>query len=570
MSKRDLVLWRLPLLPTLLVAVLLEVVLHRAVLQLIKPQLLEPETAIFRLFNEGIGPVAFFFALLLALACLTWGLYETLRSEDTFALPWRIVIGLFSCVLLPIAIVGGLMATAGLKAPDRSLLAMAPYLNGAFSLMVAAILSALLSRPAPILAKVGVSLLALPLFLFAYYGYYAAGSLGGPPGAPAQYEQVVRAAEVAQHGRAVYTFMGYWVFLCFVPLIGLGDGLAPGQGSLAARARHAFTQHGRVLGEVGPLLVGLGVGLGFGVAVKLLYPIARSLAEAVMAYDLPPPSAAGLLPVGSATLLALTLAALAWRPGPTRMVAAGLLALISAGFQLAEPLHHLLALVGLLAVAIGVAQTWERASESALAATTPMIPEDRWQRFLVDVARGLFGEAPPGAAVARWMEGGTQAWQLRGTWRGLPLQAEFARREGRVLAVTIRLGEEGVGRPDWALVLASGRPGVPGAAPELRMEIQDHAMVTGRLLTDPLRERLRDLVRGRVEVWLGAGLRYGLEARWDVADLGEVLPLAVLAGPVEAAGDAPRGRFLALCDLLADLAVVAEVPPVGEPAETAG
>ena len=113
--------YRLPLLGSLLIAVGLELVLHRACLQFLKPRVLEPESDLFRLFNGGVGPLFFYFSSFLALAACGWILVLVVREDGVFSLPWRVVIGLFSCVFLPVCAVGAFVSHAGLRPLSHSL-----------------------------------------------------------------------------------------------------------------------------------------------------------------------------------------------------------------------------------------------------------------------------------------------------------------------------------------------------------------------------------------------------------------------------------------------------------------
>jgi hypothetical protein len=90
--------------------------------------------------------------------------------------------------------------------------------------------------------------------------------------------------------------------------------------------------------------------------------------------------------------------------------------------------------------------------------------------------------------------------------------------------------------------------------------IQDRAQLSNQLMSEGVAERLRQILRGRVEIWRKIGLRYRAEARWAV-DLKQILPMEWLTTPDETGEPLPLGRLLALCDLLYDLASLAGVTP---------
>jgi hypothetical protein len=552
--------WRLPLLASLLVVVALELATHRVMLQFLKPKVLQPPSDAFRLINNGIGPLVFFFASLLALAICSWTLIRIERDERLFPLPWRIVIGLFACVFLPICAVGAFVSPAGLGTPSHSLLELHPYLDFCFAPMLGAVASGIALRRGPLLPKIGVGLALVPLLAFAYYSYRFALLVGDEPAEAAIYQQLKQLSVVPQWTRLVVAWGGLWVFLCFYPLLDLVEppraGRAPGRGAGLGSLRRTFAAPF----ELGPLLSAVGVVVVVGAWWRLDYSTARVAADAALAIDLPAPAVGSLGPLLSLGLFVLTVAGLAWRAGPTRTVALGLLCLAVAALRLAQPLHdeqlteplyYLLAVLGLLALAVGIAGAWERWEEHALAAASPAIPDARWRAFLESLRETLAAQPDTELALEQQTEGRIEDSALQGRWQGLPMSLSFARQSQRLQQMSWVIGEPLEQRPDWSVTLASGpRLEAEGQPPEQRLEIRDRAALSDRLLRDEMSEQLRQLVRGQVDLWLHVGVRYTVRVT-PQQELGEVVPAQALAGP---GSIPPAQRLEALGELLHELA----------------
>ncbi len=577
----------LPLFPTLLMVILAELVVHRIGLQFLRPEVLQPETEVFRLFNEGVGPVVFFFASFIALACCAWLLVNVILDDGLFLVSWRIVLGLVSCVFLPVATVGVLVSTAGLKAPSRSLLELHPYLNVTFVAMALVVASGTLLRRGPVLPKLGLVYLLAPLLLFAYFSDRTARIIGDLAATRSFYQQLRDAALYPRYGLVLLSAVGLWSFILFYPLIGLveREGRAPVK--LSDRLTAVLRGYGRAVFEIGPLLTALVTALVFGVFVKLNYQTAVKIIEAGFAYNLPAPSTRGLLVVASVFLFTLTLAGLAWRSGPTRMAAVGLVAVVVAAFRLAQPLHdlrltaplyYLLAAVGLLVLGRAIAEAWDLAQEADLASATPPVPNSRWRRFLDSLATSLAQDPSETPSVNVRARDTTEISLVEGQWRGADFSIRFGRRRRRLLSLTIVIGQEMAERADWTATLAergTGDPGAPGD-PERRLEVHDRVLLSDRLLQESVVERLQQSLRGRVDIWNGLGLRYRAVGQWSV-DLADVIPLAQMASAEVEDDDVPLGRLLALCDLLYDMARLAVVQgatqggaPEGDGAEGGG
>jgi hypothetical protein len=558
----------LPLFPTLLLVILAELVVHRIGLQFLKPEVLQPESELFRLFNEGIGPIVFFFASFIALACCAWLLVNVILDDRFFLVSWRIVLGLVSCVFLPVATVGVLVSTAGLKAPSRSLLELHPYLNVTFVTMALVVASGTLLRRGPVLPKLGLIYLVSPLLLFAYFSDRTARIIGDLAATRSFYQQLRDAALYPRYGLVLLSAVGLWSFVFFYPLIGLVEREGRPPTKALDRLVGVLRGYGQAVFEIGPLLTALGTAVIFGLFVKLNYQTAVKIVEAGFAYNLPAPSFRGLAVVASVFLFTLTLAGLAWRPGPTRVAALGLFAVVLAAFRLAQPLHdlrltaplyYLLAAVGLLILGRGIAGSWDLAQEADLASATPPVDSRRWRRFLDSLAASLAQDPSRPLPINVRTHHSTEISVVEGQWRGADLSMRFGRRSRRLLSLTIVIGQEMDERADWTATLAERGGVIPGTQEsERRLEVHDRVMLSDRLLQESVVERLQQSLRGRVDVWHSLGLRYRAVGQWSV-DLAEVIPLAQLSSAEAEDDDVPLGRLLALCELLYDMAHLASV-----------
>lgn len=563
---------RLPLLGALLITVALELAVHRALLQFLKPEILEPESELFRLFNGGVGPLIFYFSSFLALASCAWILLLVVREDGIFAMPWRVVLGLFSCVFLPVCAVGAFVTQAGLRPLSLSLRELHPYLNLFFAPMLTALVAGLLSRPGALLAKVGTLLLVFPLFGFAYYSYRTASSLGQTPAGLSLFEQLRPVSAIPQGLRTFFVHSGPLVFLAFMPLVHASQALGePGLGAPAtSRLSTLLRAYGQAFLAPSPLVAGLCVGLGLGVGIKLGFDPLRTAVDAAFAFDLPPPSGAALLALGSLFFYAWTLAALAWKAGPNRTVAWGLLCLGIAGLRLSEPLHslqlpeplyYLLAIIGLLALCVGIAGGWDQAAANRLRERSPALPNERWIAFLGRCEAAMASGPREESAVRSLVEQEVEISGFEGRTQGLPLSIYVRRREGRVESLSLVLGEALRQAPDWSAMPRVSRfwRSASASAPPL---VQDRAGLSGRLLGDGLGERLGELSGGALEVWSRVGLRFRFQVRSAEA-LSSLLPVTTLADP-RAPLPSAEG-LLALLELLVTLAVRAGVPTRPEP-----
>ena len=560
--------YRLPLLGSLLIAVALELAVHRALLQFLKPEVLEPESELFRLFNGGVGPLVFYFSSFLALATCAWVLILVVREDSVFSLPWRVVVGLFSCVFLPVCAVGAFVSQAGLRPLSLSLRELHPYLNLFFAPMLAALSAGLLSRPGALLAKVGTLLLVLPLFGFAYYSYRTASSLGQTPVGVSLFEQLRPVSAIPQGLRTFFLHSGPLVFLAFIPLVQVsrGSDLPLHQVPPASRLAAILRAYVQALLTPGPLVAGLCVGLLVGVGLKLGFDPLRTAVDAAFAFDLPPPSSAALLALGSLFLYAWTIAALAWRSGPNRTVALGLLCLGVAGLRLSEPLHslqlpeplyYLVSVIGLLALCVGIAGAWDQAEAGRLRERSPALPDHRWISFLGRCESAVAGRKGEESAVRWLVEQEVEISGFEGRYQGLPLSFYVRRREGRVESLTLMLGEALSQAPDWSALPRIARfwREEDALAP---LAVRDRVGLSGRLLGEGYGGRLGELDGGALEVWSSVGLRFRFQVRSAEA-LERLLPVSTIADPrlplPSAAG------LQALLELLRALALRAGVSP---------
>ncbi|MDY0002620.1 MAG: hypothetical protein RBU30_15095 [Polyangia bacterium] len=593
--------YRLPLVGTLLLAVGLELALHRALLQFLKPEILEPESELFRLFNGGVGPLVFYFTSFLALVACAWILILVVQREGVFSLPWRVVLGLFSCVFLPVCAVGAFVSHAGLQPLSPSLRELHPYLNLFFAPMLAGLVAGLLARPGRALGKAGVILLVAPLLGFAYFSYRTASSLGQTPGGVSLFEQLRSVAVIPQGLRTFFLHSGPLVFLGFMPLVtdDLDFRAPPGGARATSRPSDLLRSYYQATLALGPLAVALGAVLVLGAGIKLGFAPLRTVVDSAFTVDLPTPSAAALLLMGSLFLYLWTLFALAWRSGPNRTTALGLGCVGIAGLRLSEPLHslqlpeplyYLLVIIGLIALCVGIAGAWDRSRATLLGERSPVLADERWIAFLQGLASLVSGSTGAGSSGAGSSGAGSsgagssgagssgagssgagssgagsvrrrlvdEAVEISGfevSYEGIQLSLSATRRGGRVESLSVCLGEALGQAPDWSARPRSRWFWQGDNATELPV-VRDRSGLSARLLGEGPGASLPKLHGGTLEVWQSVGLLYGFRVLTG-DDLHALLPVSALVDP---SAPIPRAEALAsLFGLLRELALRAGV-----------
>jgi hypothetical protein len=239
--------------------------------------------------------------------------------------------------------------------------------------------------------------------------------------------------------------------------------------------------------------------------------------------------------------------------GGMKLVAYGLLLLAIAGFQPAAPLELVLAVLGLLALAVGELRAAPYGETGR-----PRVGNAEWRAFIGRLATGAGDGTSPDDARSEAVvveEGELEVSRIRAHRRGLPVAMRLLRRRGALVELEATVGEAPQAGPDASIERhrswLSRRPEQRARLPRVRTgdeAFDGRLSVHGRApLEDPgLRGRvLREATAGVVSLWRGTAARYHVEGA------------SRLEGPPpfrgEIDGDAPVGTIVAVLDTLADL-----------------
>ncbi len=474
---------RIPLTLILAFSAVCELLLNRVALRLVAQGGLEP--ALIRAVDLG---GLFFFNLtgLLALGVFTWSTLVVIRDSKLFRLGPRALVAGLSALFLP-------MAAAGLFIGLPQ--AYAIHLNSSFILLSMALAMGLLTRDAPIRAKLGVIYLVVPLVLHGYFELTRKVPSLAPTGDLAELP-----TRIYQASENLAVLGALAMFLFFSPL--------PRRQNLTS-----------------PVPLGLGL-LSASALGLLMYMFPARVSQLVhlgLGFNLPHPSPAAFLHLAALFFFVVTVTSLALRRGPSREMALGLLLIATSGFYLLLPYQLLLTLVGLLTI-IRAAMAMRPGDQTSGAAAGPAAgscSDDQWRDFMDYLAEQSAQDGGEAEAVVVNTEE-HQISQVRGVRGGLPFVLRFLRGGGELEHMELSMGEPIRGRAPATLVRrggsrggriwrrASGRKVSTGDAALDRMVIARDR--TGELATllapQEVQKLLGSHLHGWLDLWPGEGLRY--------------------------------------------------------------
>ena len=306
-----------------------------------------------------------------------------------------------------------------------------------------------------------------------------------------------------------------------------------------------------------PLLIASALTALFGVLLVTRLDLLQAAALVGLRVELPDPGTVlGVAHVMALFGWAFAVMQLLLHRGPARLVGYGLLLVAVAGPQAGSPVELTLALIGLLAAAVGELRVATADGQTAVAA--PQSPGD-WKAFVGRVAGAASDAAapdgaPPEAVVVQ--EDDLEVSRIRAYRRGRPVGVRFLRRRGRVVEYEAVVGEPGRASPDatierhrsWLARSPEQRLPLP------RMRTGDATFdqkfsVHGKapLADEGLRRRFAAQGAGVVSLWSGAAARYRALSDGDSS--------GVVDGPLNGQfqGSEPVDAVIADLDRLADL-----------------
>ena len=523
----------------LLLVVMLEVVLNRLAVTVLRPAIGQPvpdwhaqldRTALF----------LYYLTTVLAAGALAHQAWEFSRDRLHFSRAVRVLssVGAAACALV---LVGGL--------PQALPVAL---LEAALALVIATALIATLASPADFTAKLGLLAVTAPFFV--HFAAFVALERMGPEAAQLS-TLAERATEFSVGAAAVSALL---VAICFAPPPLLRSLLRPVPVALAVFiatvASIVLRNHYEVGAKIASL--GLGVELGAGLAprVQLLYVAA----------------AGGVVFTVASTFLADAPA--------RRLLGVGFTLVVAGGMSFAWPLQYACIAVGMLAMAQGAARAPREEADATPAGArfhAPPIPAAAWDGYVASVAAAL---ATTSSELAPSTGGSGGETRLVTTRRGLALRLALLRADdGTLRAVEILVGKLPAGAPPAATLWAQAGPGLAtGAHPapprcaharrltgdtlfDQRFALQADAELARTLLDDGLRARAAAVLDGWLAIWPGTAVRY-LVCPGRGAPLDHPVPATDLAFRGEAAPGA-ADRLIAVIDLVAEFAERAGVVP---------
>jgi hypothetical protein len=239
--------------------------------------------------------------------------------------------------------------------------------------------------------------------------------------------------------------------------------------------------------------------------------------------------------------------------GGMRLAGYGLLLLAIAGYQPATPIELELALLGLLALAVGELRAAPYGESGR-----PRVGNAEWRAFIGRLATGAGDGTSPDdmrseAVVVE--EGELEVSRIRAHRRGLPVMMRLLRRRGALVELEATVGEAPQSGPDasierhrsWLARAPEQRARLPRVKTgdetfDSKLSVHGQAPLSDAGLRGRV---LREAAVGVMSLWRGTAARY------HVAGASTADGPPPFRGDVD--GEAPVGTILAVLDTLADL-----------------
>ncbi len=263
-----------------------------------------------------------------------------------------------------------------------------------------------------------------------------------------------------------------------------------------------------------------------------------------------------------------------------RLIGIGIAFVVLGGFEFHWPNHYLLPLLGLALIAEAARDVREEElAAMPFIAEAPPIPDVSWSAFIGTVAQGLRRSLTDVHSLTTRSENGITSSVIVGEAAGLPVRTRIERYEGSVVAADVVIGREidelrGSTLTLWAMPPrgAAANPPGPPAAPlfktndtafDAKFRVRGNAVMFSKLFDDDTRAKAVTQLDGWLAFWEREGVRYRIYPGRG-APLDHPLPLSDLA-----LGRTPTAeRLVAVVEVLIAIAARGLEPQAKPPEPT--